>query len=414
MWTNRRSSNRLLNFCLKNFFMEDIFSLLLYLGTFLCGFILDKKYDGHTQTKGRKLFVMWLYIFLCFGYMTGSDWRGYEAEYEKGDTYRYLSEPLSYLFLTALPNVIKDFWIALGLAKCVYLFVLLRFVKKLTPYYLSTTSLLLNISLCFMLISNPLRYMLALIPVTIALTIFIEIIFKEKEKDLRNIVIIVLLLCTAVLFHNVALFFLVLFPIIYVFRDITHYNRLLLLGAFLLTIIITSNIDLLNSIKDTVNLFLMSKGDIKEYDTYTAENNDAIFSIGNILKLIFFCIILYARDSLQSDQRSKFLYSVTIIYFFFDRFFLLIPTGFRLVIPLSGIYAALIIDMFHSTKLKKVGSVFIIYMFLAFSNSLWTSYDQIPYSNSIPYILTGHLDITERSNYNPAAYTKRTGESLDF
>ena len=56
----------------------------------------------------------------------------------------------------------------------------------------------------------------------------------------------------------------------------------------------------------------------------------------------------------------------------------------------------------------------ILYILLAFGKKLWTVYDMIPYSNSIPYILTEHLPYSERVNYNPTEYYNRTGETPDI
>ena len=100
--------------------MEDLLSFLLYLLTFLGGFLVDKM---RPNSKVRKVFILWLYIFLCFGYMTGSDWRSYENEYITGSvkSWNYVAEPLSLITLTKLYHIIPDFWLFLGICKCIYL-----------------------------------------------------------------------------------------------------------------------------------------------------------------------------------------------------------------------------------------------------------------------------------------------------
>ena len=45
--------------------------------------------------------------------------------------------------------------------------------------------------------------------------------------------------------------------------------------------------------------------------------------------------------------------------------------------------------------------------------NLWTSFDLIPYSNSIHYIVFGHKTYSERYEYNIKAYQERTGKTID-
>lgn len=389
--------------------MEDLLSFLLYLLTFLGGFLVDKM---RPNSKVRKVFILWLYIFLCFGYMTGSDWRSYENEYITGsvESWNYVAEPLSLITLTKLYHIIPDFWLFLGICKCIYLYAVLRLLKRLTAMYLSASSLLMNLSLVFMLISNPLRFMLALIPVMFALDILVQIIVKHNKLGKIELITICVLLIIGVLFHSASLFFLILFPILFYFRNITNYNRLALLISYIIVMFIISNIHLLNFLKEYINLYLVMKADVKEYSSYVVETNESLFLVGNLLKILFFAIVLITRDKMKFNSNlDKFLYSSTIIYFFIERIFLLIPTGFRLTIPLTALYAVYVITLVKKEKCKAYGMLIVLYMGLSFGKMVWESFDIIPYSNSIPYILTDHKSYNERDYYNINAYQERTG-----
>ena len=58
--------------------------MFIYIVTFLLGILLD---NIRVHRNVRRAFIVWLYIFLCFGYMTGSDWRAYELQYQFVDYY---------------------------------------------------------------------------------------------------------------------------------------------------------------------------------------------------------------------------------------------------------------------------------------------------------------------------------------
>ena len=64
------------------------------------------RYNPQTE----KLLFVFFAIFLCFGYMTGSDWRVYESEYYSNFLHRAV-EP-GYMFVSNfLANNGVDFWI---------------------------------------------------------------------------------------------------------------------------------------------------------------------------------------------------------------------------------------------------------------------------------------------------------------
>ena len=139
--------------------MEIYISILLYLVTFGLCVWLDLK--PNASNGFRKFFIVWLYVFLCFGYMTGSDWRSYEPDYGDSPMYYAITESVFYYCFFGLSKVIPDYWLAVGLLKMLYLHSFFKVVRSYTDKYLFVTAVVFQ-TLLFMLIDNPLRYMVAL------------------------------------------------------------------------------------------------------------------------------------------------------------------------------------------------------------------------------------------------------------
>ncbi len=380
--------------------------MLFYLITFILGLVLDTVRQNNKTTKRlRKLFVVWLYIFLCFGYMTGSDWRGYELNYQTIHLSQlYFTKELGFYTLFRLIRfVISDYWITAGLLKCIYLYTLLRIIKKLTPYWISVISLLLTGGLIFILINNPLRFMVALIFINVA----VELILDKKYY------ISVLLIVLSFFFHNTCVFFLIIIPITMMAKRIASWNRWILVVAYMVVVYISSQAYILESIRSSLvgQLMLLSE-EVKDYSTYIVDDNSSFFTIGNMVGIFFFFLVLYTRDTIVAKyEQGGFIFGMTVVYLFLARLLFTIPTGFRLNIPLEPFYMLYIVMLIKSKHILRW--VFLAYFCLAFPRTLWNTYNYIPYSNSIPYILTDHKPYIERSNYNIIKYKERTGKDWE-
>lgn len=389
---------------------KTIFSLLLYIGTFLWGLYLDSTACKKKNPKKRRFYEIWLYIFLCFGYMVGSDWRGYELEYLAGSD-RYNTEPISSFFIQYFHNIIPDYWLFVGLLKCVYLWTVFLVIRKLTDYTSSTVSLLLNLMLMYMLISNPLRFMIAMIFINIALCYFIDGI--TSHFNWRKVLIIGGLIVLSALSHNSCVLFVVIFPLLFFFKNVTKWNRVILFLVYAVLIILTTNIGAIDEFKNYLNLYFMARGEFQDYSAYAADE-ESISLVGNMLKIGFFALVLLSRDKVLKafPNYGGLCYSLTVLYFFLDRVLLVIPSGFRIVIPLCFFYAVYLV--FVVKCYYKVGLIFIIYILIAYTRSLFATHVFLPYSNSIYYIFTGHKTYEERNVYNYNEYRNRTGHDIEI
>ena len=150
----------------------------------------------------------------------------------------------------------------------------------------------------------------------------------------------------------------------------------------------------------------------KNFGSYSVEDNDAFFTIGSMINAFLFIIIVSFRNYIveHNQQYGKKIYSYIIIYFFLFRILLIVPSGFRLVIPMGYFLSIAVAMLLKKGNLLKL--LFVSYFMLLMSKSLWQGYVYLPYSNSIWYILTEHKQYSERDNNNINFYRQRTGNSL--
>lgn len=378
----------------------SIISFVLYLATFLVGFALDR---GNTNVKAKKWYIAWLYIFLCFGYMTGSDWRGYELEYETDGGSNYLTE-FGFVFVFNLAAKIgMDFWLLAGLMKCLYLYAQIRLLKFLTPYFSSCLSICMVTSLLFMLIDYPMRFTAA----TTFLLFALPLLFKGK------VLRFILLSAIGIIFHNTIVITILICLACYFLPDkLLNINKYILSLLYFTFAILVSNTARIAAFQDSIfSMFVQFEA--RNYSSYTIDSNDSFFTIGSLITALLACFVFFIKDKfLSGDSSNKLILKLAIASSFCFRILLVIPAGYRITTPLSAFSAIIIVSYFNKYNIKLKLIIVALY-FVMLCKDLYSGYVYIPYSNSIPYIVTQqHLPYSERENYNFKEYKKRTGHDL--
>ena len=366
---------------------------MIYLFSYVVCCLLDKV--SLKDQQNRLLFragIIWIFVFLCFGYMTGSDWRGYELYYNGVDgvsTYR----DLGFVWLVNIARVlIADFWVFNALCKIFFLSSIIFSIKKifmLKPWL--AIGFFFTFGLLFMLIDCPMRYMLALGIYFFSLPLF----FRSKY---------LLFLSTCFL----AFFFHVTIVLVYVMtfalllrRRIRKLNRMLILLFYFVCLYLTTNSSFFESMYSILyNTDSVFSAMAHSYNKYSV---DSWYNLGALKSFVFLLIVLIYRERIcRFNEIGNIVYSGAIIYFFVSLFAGGVPTLFRIAIPFAIYLIISFVLLIKSFKRKynivSLGIVLVLGLILIMD--VYSSWVYMPYSNSIPYILTEHLPYFYRERYN--------------
>ena len=148
--------------------------------------------------KYEKYLFLLVALFLCGGYMTGSDWRSYEVFYYDPEQFNYfLKEPLFTLLIKICNNPLTDFFVFLIAAKLIVFYILFYFFKKYSPNIFVSYFFYIPWFGLYLFIDNPLRFMIALG--------FVIISYKYLfEKNIWKFFVIII---TGALFHYTVILF---------------------------------------------------------------------------------------------------------------------------------------------------------------------------------------------------------------
>lgn len=370
--------------------------MILYLLFF--GFCFLIEYLKKRKSKAYIFLIIMLFAFLCFGYMTGSDWRGYEDSYDSQDFLRIEGTgELGFIFVTRFfSSFIHDFWVYNGLMKCIYLASLISFIKIFSPKPYYAIALGFSNSLLFMLIDCPMRFMMAMS------LVFIACILLLKHRNLANIIISIILLAVSVTLHT-SMVIMIGFVLLAFFAPMfSKVKPVFILLAFIGTILLASFSGIFDFIFN--NLIPMVGDD--RFDAYTRKEQSSLMTINTVKYILLLLIFLANKKSILTQQYGSYIYLYTSLYFIFFPITYSIPTMFRLNI-FFGIFADIsfayiLCNWKKNSRAKMEGTIIIAMTLFMLCRNCATDYKLTPYSNSIPYIISGkHLPYSYRDSYNP-------------
>lgn len=370
--------------------------MILYFLPILFLFFLD--ITGYNQ-KRLILFLIYLMFFICFGYMSGSDWRSYEMIYTEIQT-----DNLSYFFLFYEPGFLLyvflfkfleiGFWEFHILTKIIifwiFVFHLYKFVIRKRDIYLSL-ALFLSTAGYFFFIDCPFRNLIAW---GISLFSF-KYLFQRKIWQFSVIVLI------SSLFHTSMLF---LIPIYWLSNLKFSSKQYVLIYLFILIVFYNKSVimTLLYPIS-TLNPLLAAR-----FDTYSENlsvSTAAGYSLGLLIQLVYLGLFIRLREKfVNTVAYGNILFNLTFLYFIFYRIALVIPVLSRLQFDLNIFYIVSMPFLIHNfTSRSKNMFKYLVYviscLFIYVSVTSTTKY--LPYTNYIYYKITGEdLSFEERSIYN--------------
>ena len=378
--------------------MSEIVSVLIYLCTFLFGIFLE---DNKVQSRKQKtkIYVFWLFLFLCFSYMNGADWRGYELDYNSGGL-EYQDRDYGYYYLIqACVFFFKDFWITFALLKCVYLWSCIKLLKLITPEWVTSLSVMVPVMLLFMLINSPFRFMIAMT--------FMNGAFYCTFK--RHYLFALVFCLLSLFFHSAAIFTILFVPFIK-YHPFYRINKWILIAIYILLVVISSNLNNILFIQVLMDTFFRENG-MRSFNAYFAEDTASFFTLGIFLQFVIFVVILFTRDKVARVMpNGEMITNMAIFSCLVWRIVAVMPSASRVVYPLYLFYSIYFVYLAKRSQVWKIAIV--CYFCLTMTKSLYDSFVYLPYTNSIPYIVFGHKPYAERSDYNLKAYKARTGETI--
>lgn len=367
------------------------FYLLLYL---LCLFVCFRLDYPFKSKAVRGVLLISVYLFLCFGYMTGSDWRVYELVYNgeaSADKYLDAGEIGFVYLLRCVKKIISDFWVFSALVKILYIFFYVKIAGYFTNYKYSVLGASFGLYTLFMVISCPYRFLIASTFILSGLYVWFKYNWKWSIP----------LLLAAPIFHAMSIVVvIILLPISFFADRVASANK-----SFLYLLIFISII--LSTLPDT-QVFIYGKlipfmgMDVKgEY--YSDYRITAWLSLGTLKFLVFYLLIVANRELIiKYSPKGKYVFYYCVIALLLQPFFHAIPTAHRFVILPSLFMSIALITIVMNIKNKKNSIlVYVLSFILLFTVSKEAiKWDLNPYSNSLYYILTDHLPYNYRYNYN--------------
>lgn len=351
------------------------------------------------NNKLRILLLVSVCIFLCFGYMTGSDWRGYEIQYNDIQTGNKVNEYKNLEFGFILYNMLFvsfgiDFWIFNIITKCLCFCVLIHFLGKYTNNNYAWGLLFFFSWLAYWdYIDFPMRNM-------ISASIFICSYPCIYDRKLLKFLLYVFF---ASIFHTSAL--LLLFVYFFINIDLTRKKVYISLAMIFIFFVVLQNFSksFLANLEILTKLF--SNRGIGYLDTESEMFKGNLFSWGALARVFLFILIFeQGKQIIEANKYGKFILSMSFLYMVTYFLGMGIPVLNRLSLFLSVSYCACL-SLLPYTFLKKFRLPLYIFVFassfMILSKAITGSYKFIPYSNYIPYVIKGEYpDFNYRSNYN--------------
>ncbi|MBN2650319.1 MAG: EpsG family protein [Prolixibacteraceae bacterium] len=378
--------------------------MIYYIVPIIIGFVFsfyEVKFGGYTLKNKtfQKLFIFASAFIYCGGYMTGSDWVNYELLYDQASlsNLKYYTKELGFYYLVLIFK-----WIGFGffpfliLCKFTVFYIIGNFLKEhFKSFYLPFTIFLASNAL-FIFVDNPLRFMLALG----------VIVLSYKYLLTRKIIPYFILVSIATLFHISSAIMLIAYMGSHLIITKKWITILLYITIFIL---LTPSL-LGGLIEQYVTPYFLS---LEYYIAKVPEKDFNYFSIGRIVYLIFFLIVVIKRDVIQRfNNYGEIFYKFTILFFYISLLSR-IPTLFRLSIFFAPfLYLSISIILISQFQFKVIIKYFVISYFI-FSpiKDIYNSWVYIPYSNYFISLIKNDLHSYEyRKNFNKSEYFKRKGE----
>lgn len=363
--------------------------MIWYLTPILIGIFLYR----YKSTKLSYYFIFFVFAFVyCSGYMTGSDWRGYEFFYNNASFFRFNEwdkDKGYYLLMLLFKKLDFSFFYFTILIKTLCLFSFFSFSKNiLNSYKLSIFSLisLMTIQGVFLFVNCPFRNL-------IAISIFLFAFRRYYNKKFRNYLILMMLASSI---HFSAFLILIITVLIKFFNNKID-NRLLFI-SYCISLVLSLLPDI------SLNILLFTKGissflDVKLEGYLSEIESKKFLSIGSIVNIIFFYILYRQKDIFKKNK--LILYKISILGLIFYRLSMLVIIFSRFYLYFFMFLIIAITIILEKQNFNKYKVVWLTYSLLIMLLTINSNFAYLPYSNYWNYLIKDDLkSYYYRNNYN--------------
>ena len=369
-------------------------SLFYYIAPILCYFTNYIKEFKQPLYKNF-LFII-LAIFICGGYMVGSDWRAYETIYYElknggvGNIYwapGYLLLNKFFIFLGF------DFWTFFVLLKFALFFSLIYLIYYFSSYPLLALGLFISKSAYYLFIDNPMRNLIALVLIGYSLVFFLK----------RKKIISLIFAFFAVMFHYASFLYILLLPIAFYLKNKSL--KTIIISMIILCFIVSFHSLMINTIIKTTQMIIgwtpnyFSLGNIRG----TPEKG-AFFKVIIRLAFLFPPLLFFRKKVSLCSIYGDLLFGLSCVYCITFVASRNIPILFRINMFFEIFIIIYFLECLRFFKKNNYSLILgiILVVSIYFVNIIITkNCYMIPYSNVIYYRLIGEdLSFGQRSEYN--------------
>lgn len=337
-------------------------------------------------------------LFLCFGYMSGSDWRYYELMYNGLQEHNLQDinyEPGYYIYMLPFVFLGIGFWPFFIFTKIILYGVNCYFLKKYSPnHFYFAFAIYYSFFAIFEFIDNPMRNLIA---ATLYMYSFGFILDKKFIKYL-------LVCLIAFLFHQSAI---LLIPLYFILdKSFKAWSIAIVFIIYNIAIFIYG--EQLAGFFRTLDLLSYVQTDraMQQVSGYLLSDNlkDNPYSLGMIARyLVFVILIIFKKEIVLSSRYGNIIFNSAVLLIFLTRITLIWPIVGRFVMPFSIFYCvALATVIYHSkgnAKLMYYAMLIFIYSGVVYAQ-ITDIYKYIPYTSYLTYIGTEKPSYDYRSDYN--------------
>ena len=342
---------------------------------------------------------VYLCLFYCFGYMTGTDWRVYEDWYYSIDFnrlfYDYYAEPGYYIFMLLFRFLGVGFWPFFILTKTVIFIII---YKTIFDYCKESGYLTLMYFLpwfgMYLLIDNPMRN-------CIAIAIFIVSARFVIEHKFWKFLLCMLLASS---FHFTAIVMILVYPMLN--HNVKSWIYVLLFLS--INIVFSDREMVINVINSTLGRIPYIEKKIFEYLILDSEfAKGKLFSFGMLWQIGIFILLICYRDRIINyidGAKGLFVFNAVMFYMLFLRFAMTIEAFSRIQLYFSvflAIAVGLVLLSFdYKSRIIYICVLLLVSLYICFGKITITS-RYVPYSNVVSYIIKGDFpSYSERFFYN--------------